>query len=216
MFIPISKVKETQDKYVEKIESDMKYSLNVDPLGTYGFCEEHKQFIKTYMNIGNVGDAADLCGISIEDALNYYRTFGTTEEINRISMAMYQRQFTTGLLDVDQIGGYLTSLIVNANMLDCDKLETKDKIKVAQMIIDLNILKQKTFDNPEIIATVEVKDQIQNMSAEEIRQILDKPKKDKDEKDRLNLVSELSKDLSEEEIDYLKGLSLEELMKIGG
>lgn len=199
-----------EESYLKELDTNPKYSLEVDPLDKYHFCDAQKDFIKFYCDYKNVGTAAELACIDIELAKAYFISFDTQSEIRRINLAMYQRQFATKLASIDQIGGYLTSLLIDA-VPTADRLKTTDKLRVAQMIIDLNKLKIEGFSDPATVMSKDLDLQIKDLSIETIKTLLQqsnpKTKKTID-------VTNFSEVLTPEESAYLETLPTDDLLKI--
>lgn len=185
-------------KYID-IESNPLYSLVVDPDDKYHMSSEQKEFIKTYMQVKNIGIAAEVIGIELETARVYYFAQSTQNEINRLTNAMYKRQFATRMLNLNEIAGYLTSQLTDMNVPIADRLKPTEKLKVAQMLIDLNKLRidVQSTTNPSDISSLN--EQIKQLSVDTIKQLLDQTEQTS---------------LSEDETDYLTNLQPDELLSM--
>ena len=214
MYVPTSNMTELQEQYISKLETDPEYSLDVDPTNKYGMEENQKEFIKQYVQFKNIPLACQLANITEKEGRAYYLAFSSQQEIRRINLAMYHRQFSTKLLNIDQIGGYLTSLLTDENVPVSDRLTTKDKLKVAQMIIDLNELKRTAFSDPTVIDTIEVTEQIKDLSVNSIKQLISASHNSKSGNSKDEIIEQLNEEnnLSGEEIAYLKTLPLDQLL----
>ena len=200
-----------EKQYLEELESNPKYSLVVDPENKYDMSEKQKLFVKQYIDTKDIATAAYLTGIDIEIAKTYYIAYSSQCEIRRINLAMYQRQFANRLLSLDEIGGYLSSLIVDVNLPSADKLKTADKLKVLQMLIDLNKMKIEAMQNPEVIMSKNIDSQLKNLSIETIKDLLTTTRKNPN-----NVIYEVTGNevLSPEENAYLSTLNTDELLNI--
>ena len=199
-------------QYAKSIEEDVKYSLEIDPTNKYSMSEQQKEFLSNYIQFKNIQMAADLSRIDLDTAKAYFISYAGQQEIRRINKAMYQRQFATKLLSIDEIGGWLSSLLTDENVPLTDRLKSTDKLKVAQMIIDLNAYKQNVIENPDVLMHANIEEDIRNLSISSIRQLLDASKKTADKKDvdeALNLAG-----LSPEETAYLKTLPTKDLLEL--
>lgn len=211
-----TEVAELQNQYINKIETDPEYSLEVDPTDKYSMTKDQKEFIRQYVQFKNIPLACQLAGIDEKEGRSYYLAYSSQQEIRRINLAMYHRQFSTKLLNLDEIGGYLTSLLIDENVPVTDRLETKDKLKVAQMIIDLNELKRTAFSDPEVIDAVEVSEQIKDLSVKSIKQLISASHNDGPDKSKDEIIERLDDEnnLSGEEIAYLKTLPVDQLLQL--
>lgn len=206
------KAQKLQQDYFDELENNPKYSLEVDPENKYDMSETQKMFIKQYVDTKNISTAAYFAGIDNEVAKAYYLAYNSQLEIRRINMAMYQRQFKTKLLSLDEIGGYLSSLLTDSNVAEADRLKTTDKLRVAQMLIDLNVTKINALQNPELIIHKDIDNQLKNLSLSTIKDLLNHTDKPVDN----DIIYEVTNNdnLTPEESAYLSTLSTNELLNI--
>lgn len=201
--------------YQNKLDTDVKYSLMVDPENKYSMPDSQKKFIEYYVQYKSLTTAADLAKIDIDTAKDYLVAYSTQQEIRRINLAMYHRQFNTKMLNIEAIGGYLSSLLTDENVPVADRLKTMDKVAVARIIIDLNKYQQESLVNPIAISEKDLETQVKDLSVEAIRGLIaantkqSVPDSQKDE-----LIQQLNLDLSTEEEAYLRTLSTEELLQL--
>ena len=196
-----------QKDYESTLESDIRYSLLVDPEDKYGMSALQKKFVEYYVEFKNVSTAAELAGIDMDKAKEFFLAFSSQQEIRRINKAMYLRQFSNRLATLDEIGGYLTSLLTDENIPIADRLSTRDKLKVAQMIIDLHTTKRDALLDPTIIMNNENLDiQIKNLSVKTIKQLLSSSEKKNEIIGTTNLTPE--------EEAYLSTLPTEDILKL--
>ena len=216
VFVPASEVKELEGQYIATINSDPQFSLEVDPENKYKMSDKQKAFIKNYVQFKNIPLACQLSEIDEKEGRAFYLAYSSQQEIRRINLAMYHRQFSTKLLDLDEVGGYLTSLLIDENVAMADRLTSKDKLKVAQMIIDLNELKRTALSDPTVINTVEVTEQIKDLSVKSIKQLLAASQSNETSKSKDEIIEKLddANNLSGEEVAYLKTLPVEQLLDL--
>ena len=201
--------------YQKEIDNDSQYSLDVDPLNVYNMPEQQKAFIRAYIEFKNLSFAADMCGIDIDTAKAYFSSYSTQQEIRRINRALYHRQFTTKVLSLEEIGGYLTSIITEENIPIIDRLPTKEKLKAVSMLLELTKLKAEVINNPEKIIEVDVESKLKTLSIDTIRGLLSQCQNPKSSDDKNELIKGVyGNNLSPEEIDYLKTLSTDELLQL--
>lgn len=162
-----------EEGYYEKLDTDKKYSLEVDPFGKYKLSETHREFIANYARFQNIPIAAKITGIDEETALDYFNSYATKVELRRINLALYHRAFATKMLNLDEVGGYLTSIIIGENIADAEKITTKDKLSAAKMILDIHKMKQEGLNNPDNIIDIDVSAQLKDLSAETLKAMLD-------------------------------------------
>lgn len=205
-----SEVINLQDEYISELDLNPKYSLEVDPENKYGMTEIQKIFVKNYCEYKSIVAAAEFSNIDLDTARDYFVSFASQQEIKRINLAMYQRQFANRLLSLDEIGGYLTSLITDSNVAYADRLKTPEKLKVIQMLIDLNKFKLDSIQNPTLLMQQDIDSQLKNLSVETIRQLLNQENKMQSE-DYKQLMPDA---ITPEESAYLNTLSSSELLTL--
>ena len=204
------------ENFDKLINTDPRYSLQVDPLNIYNMSDEQKDFIKYYCQLKNVQAVCKLLSIDNDKGIDYYKSYASQQEIRRINLAMYSRQFSAKMLNIDQIGSYLTSLITDDNVALVDRLTPKDKLTATKMLIDLNDLKRTAYENATIIDNIEIDTELEKLSAKSIKQLIENSKDPiKDlSKDEIIDGLDINNKLSLEEKIYLKSLSINELLAL--
>ena len=217
--VPINKLETVENNYLEKIDTDPRFSIEIDPENRYNFSETQKDFISNYIQFKNVPLAAKLSGIDEDTAVMYYKSYSVKAEIRRINIALYHRAFATRMLTIDEIGGYLTSVLIGENLAEADKIGTRDKMQVIKLMLELTKMKQESFANPDkVIDAVDIQEDLSNLSVDAIQQLINSSKKPKEtNEDKNDIVEEINKVnnwLSTEELQHLKTLSTSELLNI--
>lgn len=164
---------ELQENYIDELEVNPKYSLVVDPTNKYNMTDMQKKFVEYYVNFKNVNTAAELCGIDQDTAKQYFISYASQQEIRRINLALYHRQFANRLLTLDEIGGYLSCLLTGVNVPLADQPKTiGDRLAIVKTLIDLNKLKLEGLRNPNVILAQDIDVQIKNLSLATIKQLI--------------------------------------------
>lgn len=200
------------DNYTKEIENNIEYSLQVDPLNKYNMSDEQKSFIEYYIQFKNIPLASKMAGIELEVGEAYFISYSSQQEIRRINKSLVQRQFISKMMTMEEIGGYLTSLITDENIPLGDQLRTKDKLKVIELLMQLHNSKCKIIDNPEELMNKDLETQVKDLSIETIKQLLNT----NNSKNKKEAIKELKKDskLSPEEISYLETLPAKDLLNL--
>ena len=207
-----NQVKELKTRYFNELEKNPKYSLEIDPENKYNFPEDQKKFLKYYVEYKSLPVAAEFAEIDMNMARSYYLSYNSQQEIRRINLAQYQRQFATRLISLEEIGGYLTALLID-EVPTGDRLKPTDKLKVTQMLIDLNKMIIDSFQNPSTIMAKDIDIEIKNLSISTLEQLI---KTNEKMKDKNNIIYDIDADesLSIEEKAYLSTLSTKELLNL--
>lgn len=206
-------VRDLENSYLHELDVNPKYSLEVDPENKYSMTEEEKTFVRLYVDYKSIGTVAEFMDIKTETARAYYLSYKCQQEIRRINLALYQRQFAARLLDLDEIGGYLTSLLTDSFVPDADKLKPKEKLDVAKMIIDINKLKIDSLRQPEILMVKEIDSEIKNLSISTIKRLI---YENESVATKNNVIAEIDNDtaLLPEEVALLSTLPTNELLDL--
>lgn len=194
-----------------ELNTNLEFSLDVDPTNKYSMSDEQKLFIKNYVEFKNIKMAAEATGIDINIAKAYYISYSSQQEIRRINRAMYQRQFSSKLLTIDQLTSYLSSLITDENVPIADRVKTMDKVRIAQILIDLQFYKNNAINNPDDIFNTDVETEIKALSINSIKMLLEQ--KSKINTNDIIEVMPNEKLLPEEEI-FLKTLPAKDILKL--
>lgn len=218
--VAIDKVNDAQKELALTLDDDIRFSLTVDPIGSLKFTKAQKKFLQAYIEFKNIPTAAQIAGIDEQEAMQYFFDPTCRAEIRRINLALYYRKFQKKLLTIDEVGGYLTSLLLDEDVVEAEKLKGKDKLDVVKLIIELNKLKADSFNNPRTIDNVDF-EEIEELSPEDLKKIISetvKPSKQKQkenseiDKKKDELIGKLNPDgLDVSEIAYLKTCTVEEL-----
>ena len=201
-------------QYVDDLNSNPEYSLEVDPTNKYGLNESYKQFIKNYVDFKNVAVAANLSGLSPEEAKTFFNSYSFKMEVDRLSKAKVQRRFMTKPLSIMQMIGYLESLITEENVSEHEKISSMDKVKVIQVLISLRdaARHEEAID----MNSIDIDERLKALSIDSIKRLLESDESVDEMASKENLIEELckDKDLSPDEIAYLKSLSSKELLDV--
>lgn len=213
--LSFSEVRSLEADFREKLETDPKFSLQVDPTNMYHFSEQDKRFIKGMVEYKSLKFVSEmLLGIDFEEGVEIYNEYAVQEEIKRINLAMYARRFCSKMADLDALGGYLTTAITDENVPVADRLDAKGKLTAVRMLMELNQLKAGAYANPEIIDVTAIENDIKNLKVDDIKLLIANSSED-DEiyQKKTEIISKIDIDglLTKEEVTYLRTLSLEEL-----
>lgn len=198
-----------QDNYIAQLDTNPKYSLLVDPENRYNMTDQQKSFIEYYVNFKSVSTAAQMARLTQQEATQYFVAFSTQQEIRRLNLAMYHRQFANRLLNLDEIGGYLTSLLTGNNVALADQPKNiGERLQIVKLLIDINKLKIEGLQNPDVIMVQDVDAQIKDLSLATVKSLLAQSNKPKE------AIDVPIEGMGIEESAYLSTLNTSELLKL--
>ncbi len=214
--------------YLKSLEDDPKYQIEVDPDGFYEMSPEHKTFVKLFVQYRNLAVVAELMNIDLALAKDYFTRYSTQQEIRRINIAIYHRQIATNIIAFEDIGSYLSSWLIGADIPEADRLTKSEKLQVVRLLMDWHKSMREIIQKPEIITVETIEYEIKELSIANIKQLLatksilnrnkekkqSKPLPNTDNKDEL--IAQLNEDnmLSKEELEYLETLSAKDLLRL--
>ena len=205
-------VDELEEGFREQLATNPKYSLEIDPGNRYGFSKKESDFIKHMIQYKNVQFVSTvLMDIPVEEGIEIYNKYDVQSEIKRINLALYARRFATKMADLDQIGGYLTSGLKDDNVPVADRWSPKEKLTAAKLLMQLNGMRRKGLESPMIIEGVEIQKDLEKLSPNDLKQLIEYNDEEALAKDKLIEIINEGDLLSFEEIKNLKMMSLEEL-----
>ena len=210
--------KAKQQEYLETLKTNPQYSLIVDPENKYDLSDKEKEFIGLYCEFKNIEMSAIMSKMPLEEAFALFASYPCQQEIRRINVAMYQTQFANKLIGLNELGGYLSCLLSD-NVPAGDRISPEDKLLVAKLILDLHkYLNERLTSNPSDVIDLPVEEELRELSVNSIKSLLAQThkvnKKDKEEKEKLIESFENYNNFTQEEISFLKTLSIKELLNL--
>ncbi len=213
-----NEVQNIEQEFKNELETNPKFSLEVDPLNIYSFTEQQKDFIKYMIDYKNVRYVSTIMlGLDFEEGLQIHKDYHVQEEIKRINLAMYARRFCSKMADLDSLGGYLTTALTDENVSAADRLSGKEKLVAVRLLMELNQLKAQMIAQPEVIDVTAIENDIKNLKVDDIKSLIENSNdNDKLLQKKNEVISEIDKDnlLSTEEVAYLRTQSLDELKQL--
>lgn len=209
-----------EQTYKHELETNPEYSLSVDPMNKYNMPIITKEFVRHYVEHRNISTAAMFTHLETDVALELYTSYPVQQEVRRISKALYHRQFSKKMMSLNEIGGYLSSLINDVDVPTADKLCTKDKLAVIRMLIDLNQLKLAAMGDPTMLMMQDVNTLVKDLSIGAIKSLLNQHVPDMSKPNVI--ISDVNNNralkgepiLTPEEAAYLESLSAEEALSL--
>lgn len=204
-----------QVEHITELDTNPLYSLEIDPEDKYHFKDDEKLFIQNYIEFRNFPMAAELSKMDLDRAKEVFADYKIKNEIRRINRALYQRQFASKLLSLDQIGGYLSSMLIDEYTPLASQLSSKDKLKVVELLLDINDIKRNAINNPTLIINKDINLQLKELSVDAIKELL-KRSANEDKLKKVEVIDDIDKDktLTLEDKAYLETLPIEDLTNI--
>lgn len=217
-----SEIQPLEENYINEVNTSPKYSLEVDPTNIYNFTDTQKAFIKNYCEYNNIPIVAQLCEIDEKEALTIFRMLSVQDEIRRIKLARYHKSFALKTLTLNEIGGYLTAIVMDEVPIS-DRINSNSKMKAVELLIKINDMKSKVINDPTIIDTINIEDQIKDLSINSIQQLIvnaNNPSTVKNQIDnnKEDIICQIQEQndtkLTPEELSELRAMSLDSLLEI--
>lgn len=205
------------EDYVEDIESNPLYSTTPDPEGKLGLNEDMIKFIENYVQTKNISLASNLAGITPQKGRAYYNNYIIANEIRRINQALVHRQFSTKMLNLTQVGGWLTSQITGKDVPVVDRLSPRERLSAAKLIVDINELQMRGFTSPQkVLDFSTIQDDVKDMSVDDIKKLISTTKGENALEEKEKIINAINSDgtLSPDDLSSLRASSIEELKDI--
>ena len=216
--ISFSEVRDIEENFKDELETNPKFSLEVDPTNLYNLSDLEKRFIKGMVEYKSLKFVSGmLLNLDFEEGAEINSRYAVQEEIKRINLAMYARRFCSKMADLDSLGGYLTTALTDENVPVADRLTGKEKLAAVRLLVELNQIKAGAYQNPEVIDVSAIENDIKNLKVDDIKLLIENSSEDDEITERKNeLIARIDKDglLTPEETTYMKTLSIAELENI--
>lgn len=179
-------------QYLEELSGDPKYSLAADPTGFYELDENHKTFIELYSQYNNLAIVCELMEIEPFIGKDYLLRFSTQQELRRLNLARYHRQIATKIISYQDLGSYLSSWLIGDATTESDKLKKSEKLQLIKLMMDWHKGMAEYSKSPHQIIDITVEEELEELKATDIRELLQKKK-------LLKSISEAQKEVQGEE-----------------
>lgn len=209
--------------YKQELDTNPEYSLVVDPTNKYKMSSLTKEFIRYYIEYRNIATVANLCYIDNDEALDILNTFPVQQEIRRISRALYHRQFSKKIMTINEIGGFLSSLIEDSDIPIADRLSNKEKLAVVRLLIDINEVKIKAMTDPSVLMMKDISNLVKGLSVGAIKALINQTNATNNVNEVNRNIINITNDerikknepvLSPEESAYIESLSVDEALAL--
>lgn len=181
------------------------YLLNIFPLidkfeeeFQYHFSEPEKEFIKTYFLTNSLSLVKEHLNIDLDTCASYYRNTYVRECIKYLNMFKHKLIYQRKMLNLEQMGSFLSSYILDYNVADNDKLDKKEKLEYMKLLLELHKVINNSLQEPAILNKYDTLDvQFKELSIQTIKSLLHNKQNSAamssyDNKDDL-IINELSK-----------------------
>lgn len=210
--IALNETNALQEKYTNELATNPEFSLDADPTGELKLSDFEKQFISLYIDYRDIAKVADLLLVSVEEAKDLLIQYKIRNEIRRINRAIYHHQFNRQLISMNNIEGYLSSLLTDDCVPEADRLKPLEKLKVIDELLKVNELKMIGMANPKTLIDKDLDVQIRALSITTIKTLLAASGKLKENSKLINQIDD--DNLTAEEKAYLSTLPTNELLEL--
>ncbi len=162
--------------YLKDIDDDSDYSLSVDPHNVYDLSDEHKQFIKLYLQYNSLSKVCSLLDIEPHVAKDYLLRYSTQSELRRLNLAIHHRKVATRIISYEDLGSYLSSWLIGDNITEDDKLKGPEKLRLVKLLLDWHKGMQEIRDRPAVVLDVSVEEELDQLKAVDIKELLQRKK----------------------------------------
>lgn len=170
-----------------------------------------KDFILVYYQSGNLVATTKCLNISIEDAVSIYKEPRVQEVLRELNLERHRLMFSQKMLNLEEIGSYLSNVILDTNISDDNKLSARDKLDAAKLLLEVHNTINNSLSDPVTLNNYEILDmQFKDLSVNTIKSLLSNVNND----NKKPLITNYSESATEQVIDELNKLNNIEVKKI--
>lgn len=204
-------------KGLSEDERNALYVLDRDDEG-YIFSDLEKKFIANWIEFKNLVVVSSMLGISQKDSAQLLSDGHIRKEIDRISQARVKFRFARRIMTLDECESYLTTSITDEGVGLADQLNSKDKLNAMKLLLEVKQMKSDTLVNPTIIDNMPVQEQLDQLSTDTIKAMLETMNTKKEDIEsnvvvRQNVINQL-KGISDSEKNDINSMPPEDLAKL--
>lgn len=154
------------------IVTDPERSLIIDANNVYQWTELQKKFLEYYIQTKSLKTSCLMSGYDEKDASVFLLSFDAQKEIRRINTAMTQMQFQNKMATLNEIGGYLTSLLTGCTV-QSEQLTTQEKMQVVDMLLKVHKLEIDAIKEPQTIIARDLNVDFSKLSVKTLKTLID-------------------------------------------
>lgn len=132
------------EEYKEDVSS---LEFHINSQHEHFMTDTQKEFVLLYSQYHDPFVVGDMLRLTREETVEVWSNYYVQRALEELGQIMFHKQLVAKLDSIDELGGYLTSLLTDQDIPQCDKLSPKDKLAVCKLIIQLNEFKASLFVN---------------------------------------------------------------------
>lgn len=119
--------------------------FHIDTQNEYFMTDVQKEFVLLYTQYHDPFVVGEMLHLTLEETFEVWSNYYVKRALEQLGKIMFYKQLAIKLDSIDELGGYLTSLLTDQNIPECDKLSPKEKLSICDLIIKLNEYKATLF-----------------------------------------------------------------------
>lgn len=186
----------------------------VDPTGMHEFTEDERVLIETWIQYKNLDLVSQVTHLDMPSLLNKINSYYISNEIKRIEETYNQMRLCKGIMSLDDMQSYLSSMIVDFDMPYAERIAPKDKLNAIKTLMQVKMAKEQSF-KPDVIDVLPTEEDLDNLSVESIKLLLNQEVDNDTLQNKDKIINEIMQltdvKLYSNNYDLLKGKSIKEL-----
>lgn len=162
--------KAVKNEVVIKDSSNNVFVIDADNL--YNWTDIQKKFLEYYIQTKSLKASCAMSGYSELDASVFLLSFDAQKEIRRINTAMTQMQFQQKMATLNDIGGYLTSLL-QGYTTQAEQLNVQEKMQVVDMLLKVHKIQLDAIKEPQTIIARDLNVDFSKLSIKTLKTLID-------------------------------------------
>lgn len=150
-------------------------SLVVNPTGRLQLDDRAILFIKLMVEYQNFHVLTNYFGFTFEEVQQYRFNMGVNEEIRRLNMAISVHRTQTPKMRMEEVTSYLSSMILDHNLPEKDKLNIDQKLKAIALLQKqyelIGKIEPENIIEGEVVDVVETERKLDQLTLEELKEL---------------------------------------------
>lgn len=151
--------------------------LSLEPLAKdkstgHSFSETERKFITLWIEFKNISLVAQMMKLEQDEILSMLSEKAVRNEIDRISAMRVKKRFAERIMTLDDMEGYLTSLVTDKGVPFAERLNEKDKLNALKLLLEVKDMKAGGLAEPSTLDNLPIEDEIKELSVDTIKELL--------------------------------------------
>lgn len=137
-----------------------------------------KDFLFIFFQTNSLTTTKNYLNISLEDVVKIYKDPLIQDILRILQLHRHREIFKMKMLNLEEIGSYLSNQLLDLNLGEADRLTPKEKLEATKLLLDVHTKLNNSIQNPIELDSYQILDmQLKNLSISTIKSLLNSDKK---------------------------------------